>query len=181
MPTTVIEVIDTSIKIGLGGLIGFAGTYVVTKLNHGHDAKKDVIKRRYDALEQVAAHIEEFSHVALKYWALVVECVRVENGNKEWPKERAEQLELVKAEYFSEAKNITIAESKLLLLGLEPASAQLRKYTNFLKNASAYILCWEAWLNRRGNGQRTRRASTIEARVFLRAFTSLQKRLVILT
>ncbi len=133
VPTTVIEVIDTSIKIGLGGLIGFASTYVVTKLNHGHDAKKDVIKRRYDALEQVAAHIEEFSHVALKYWALVVECVRIENANKEWPKERAEQLELVKAEYFSEAKNITIAESKLLLLGLEPASVQLRKYTNFLK------------------------------------------------
>ncbi len=133
VPTTVIEVIDTSIKIGLGGLIGFASTYVVTKLNHGHDAKKDVIKRRYDALEQVAAHIEEFSHVALKYWALVVECVRIENASKEWPKERAEQLELVKAEYFSEAKNITIAESKLLLLGLEPASVQLRKYTNFLK------------------------------------------------
>lgn len=133
MPTTAIEVIDTAIKIGLGGIIGFVSTYVVTKLNHGHDARKDITKRHYDALEQVAAHIEEFSHVALKYWALVAECVRVENDGKEWPKERSEQLDLVKAEYFSEAKNITVAESKLLLLGLESASLKLRKYTDFLK------------------------------------------------
>jgi predicted choloylglycine hydrolase len=57
----------------------------------------------------------------------------VENDGKEWPKERSEQLALVKAEYFSEAKNITVAESKLLLLGLESASLKLRKYTDFLK------------------------------------------------
>ena len=53
--------------------------------------------------------------------------------SREWPKERSEQLDLVKAEYFSEAKNITVAESKLLLLGLESSSFKLRKYTDFLK------------------------------------------------
>ncbi|MFN3770112.1 MAG: hypothetical protein ACK4TD_17215 [Ectopseudomonas guguanensis] len=133
VPTTAIEVIDTAIKIGLGGIIGFASTYVVTKLNHKHDSRKDITKRHYDALEQVAAHVEVFSHVALKYWALVAECVRVENDGREWPKERSEQLDLAKAEYFSEAKNITVAESKLLLLGLESSSVKLRKYTDFLK------------------------------------------------
>ncbi|MFT4776030.1 MAG: hypothetical protein ACI9B7_000400 [Oleispira sp.] len=133
MPTTAIEVIDTAIKIGLGGLIGFIGTYTVTKLNHNHDSNKDKSKRHFDALEQVASHIEEFSHVALKYWALVVERVRVENDGKTWPKERSDQLDIVKAEYFSEAKNVTVAESKLLLLGLNKASEKLGAYTEFLK------------------------------------------------
>ncbi|WP_347333028.1 hypothetical protein [Marinimicrobium locisalis] len=133
MPATVIEVVDTAIKIGLGGIIGFVSTYTVTRLNHTHDANKERSKRHFDAIEQVAAHIEEFSHVALKYWALVVECVRVENDGKEWPKERAEQLNIVKAEYFSEAKNVTVAESKLLLLGLNAASEKLGNYTEFLK------------------------------------------------
>lgn len=133
MPTTAIEVVDTAIKIGLGGLIGFIGTYTVTKLNHSHDSNKERSKRHFDALEQVASHIEEFSHVALKYWALVVECVRVENNGKTWPKERSDQLDLVKVEYFTEAKNVTVAESKLLLLGLTTATEKLGIYTEFLK------------------------------------------------
>lgn len=132
MPT-VIEVVDTTIKIGLGGIIGFVSTYAVTKLNHSHDLNKDKAKRRFDTLEQVAAHIEEFSHVALKYWALVAECVRVESNGNEWPHERTEQLDVVKAEYFTESKNVTLAESKLLLLGLDAASNKLREYTNYLK------------------------------------------------
>lgn len=39
----------------------------------------------------------------------------------------------MKAEYFSEAKNVTVAESKLLLLGLDAASIKLRNYTEYLK------------------------------------------------
>ena len=134
MPATVIEVVDTAIKIGLGGVIGFFGTFAVTKLNHSHDLNKEKIKRRYDTLEQVATHIEEFSHVALKYWALVAESVRFESDGKKWPKERSDQLDIVKAEYFSEAKNVTVAESKLLLLGLEKTSMKLRDYADFLKS-----------------------------------------------
>lgn len=44
MPTTLIEVVDTAIKIGLGGIIGFIGTYAVTKLNHNHDLNKEKAK-----------------------------------------------------------------------------------------------------------------------------------------
>lgn len=147
MPTTAIEVIDTAIKIGLGGTIGFISTYVVTKLNHRHDARKDITKRHYDALEQVAAHIEEYSHIALKYWALVTECVRIENDGREWPKERSEQLENVKIEFFNGAKNVTVAESKLLLLGLKTASQKLRKYTDFLKSLRRNYYTGKAGLN----------------------------------
>lgn len=133
MPTTVIEVVDSAIKIGLGGLIGFIGTYAVTKLNHNHDSNKERSKRHFDTLEQVVSHIEDFSHVALKYWALVADSVRVENDGKLWPKEKFDQLNLVKAEYFTEAKNVTVAESKLLLLGLTNATEKLKLYTDFLK------------------------------------------------
>ena len=111
MPTTVIEVADTAIKIGLGGIIGFVSTYAVTKLNHSHDSNKDKSKRHFDTLEQVASRIEEFSHVALKYWALVAESARVENDGKVWPKKRSDQLDIVKVEYFSEAKNVTVADT----------------------------------------------------------------------
>jgi len=130
---TAIEVIDTAIKISFGGIIGFASTYIVAKLNNDHEKSKEAAKRHFDTLEQVASHIEEYSHVALKYWALVVECVRFENEGKEWPLDRREQLDIVKNEIFSEAKNVTIAESKLLLFGLEEASEKLREYIDYLK------------------------------------------------
>jgi len=131
---TTIEVIDTAVKIGLGGLITIVGTYVVTKLNHKHEYSKERSKRHYDALEKVGENIEETTHVALRYWALIIEWARNNKQDLGLSEQRQQELEKTKLDLFDCFKNLTIAESKLLLLGLNDSAVLLREYGEFLKD-----------------------------------------------
>ncbi|GAB3536204.1 hypothetical protein [Photobacterium alginatilyticum] len=134
MATTAIEVIDTAVKIGLGGLITLLGTIAVTKLNHGHENKKETNKRFYDALESVGANIEEMTHVSLRYWALIIEWARNNQQGFGLTEKRQEELERTKIDMFDQFKNLTVAESKLLLLDLDEPATLLREYGEFLKD-----------------------------------------------
>ncbi len=133
MATTTIEVVDTAVKIGLGGLITLIGTLVVTKLNHNHERAKERNKRYFDALEDVGANIEEITHVALRYWALVIEWVRNNKLEMDLTEKRKKELEKTKNDLFDQFKNLTVAESKLLLLDLREPSDLIRDYGEFLK------------------------------------------------
>lgn len=132
MATTTIEVIDTAVKIGLGSIITLLGTLVVTKLNHSHESARERSKRHYDALEDIASNIEEVTHVSLRYWALIIEWVRNKNQGMGLTEKRKEELEKTKLDLFDQFKNLTIAESKLLLLGLQEPSTLIREYGEFL-------------------------------------------------
>jgi len=131
--TTSIEVIDTAVKIGLGSLITLAGTYVITRLNHDHENSREKRKRYFDALESVGADVEEVTHVALRYWALVVEWARNNKQSLGLTEKRQKELDNTKSELFDQFKNLTVAESKLLLLGLTEQADLLRHYGEFLK------------------------------------------------
>lgn len=133
MATTELEVIDTAIKIGLGSLITLIGTFLVTWLNHRNERKKESRKRFYDGLESVSANIEEITHVSLRYWALVIEWVRNNAQSMELTDKRYEELEKTKIDLFDQFKNLTVAESKSMLLGLTDISSQIRDYGDFLK------------------------------------------------
>lgn len=134
---TALEVIDTAIKIGLGGIITITGTIFMTRLNHKHEFKKEKTKRFFDSLEQISSLIEETTHVSLRYWALVNEWVY--NGKLE--PQREEELKNTKIKLFNEFKSLTIAESKLLLLGLKEEASLLRDYGMHLgKMRSNYFI-----------------------------------------
>lgn len=133
MATTELEVIDTAIKIGLGSLITLVGTFLVTWLNHRNERKKESRKRFYDSLESVSTNIEEITHVSLRYWALVIEWVRNNAQDMELTKKRSEELDKTKSDLFDQFKNLTVAESKLMLLGLTHISTLIRDYGEFLK------------------------------------------------
>ncbi|WP_027710494.1 hypothetical protein [Zooshikella ganghwensis] len=109
MATTVIEVVDTAVKIGLGGLITLLGTILVTKLNHGHENSKDVRKRHFDALESVGSDIEEMTHVCLRYWALIIEWARNAAQDMDLTEKRKEELERTKEDLFNQFKSLTVA------------------------------------------------------------------------
>ena len=66
---TILQIIDTAVKIGLGALISGIAAYLVTKTTHREEARKLRSRRRSDLFEQVAEQVEEATHVALKYWA----------------------------------------------------------------------------------------------------------------
>jgi len=130
--TSVIEVMDTAVKIGLGGVITLLGTYAVTKLNHNHEHSKEIKKRHYDTLESVGGNIEEVTHISLRYWALIIEWVRNHHQGMELTDKRQAELDKTKIDLFDQFKSLTVAESKLLLLGLKEPSALLRDYGEFL-------------------------------------------------
>ncbi|MBF9000559.1 hypothetical protein [Vibrio nitrifigilis] len=134
MEVTELQVIDTAIKIGLGSLITLIGTFLVTWLNHRNERKKESRKRFYDSLESVSSNIEEVTHVSLCYWALIIEWVRNNKQGMGLTEKRSEELERTKSELFDQFKSLTVAESKLMLLGLTNISTQVRDYGEFLKD-----------------------------------------------
>lgn len=103
-------------------------------MNHKHEFDKDKSRRYYDSLESVSTQIEDMTHISLRYWALIIEWVRnKEQKGLDLTRERQEELNKTKLDLFDNFKSLTVAESKLLLLGLTDTSVALRDYGDYLK------------------------------------------------
>jgi hypothetical protein len=125
--TTLIDVLDTAVKIGLGALISGVATYWHGVRKDKAESAKEYEKRHRTLLEEIAGSVEQLNHVYLKYADLVIEGVRFRDRNKEWPEDRKGELDLVKAEFFSTFKELTSAESKLLLVGEREAYSKMKE------------------------------------------------------
>jgi hypothetical protein len=55
---TLIEVLDTAVKVGMGALISGVATYQVTRLNHVSDRRKEQSRRLHDALVYSTERLE---------------------------------------------------------------------------------------------------------------------------
>lgn len=130
---TVLEIIDTTVKVGLGALISGISTYAVTKKKSHEETKRERLKRHHELLEATAEQIEIFSHIVLRYWALTAEWVRSQEQKSNFPEHRKEELIKTKADLFNAYSELTSAESKLLLLGHLSAQKRLRDYGNTTK------------------------------------------------
>jgi hypothetical protein len=115
---TPIDVIDTAVKIGLGALISGAAGYWIAKLNHDREIEKDRVHRRRELLESVAEQVETFTQNALHYWAVLTDDTR--------------RLEAT-PELLASFKELTSAESKLLLLGENECQKLVREYGEYVK------------------------------------------------
>jgi len=93
--TTLIDVLDTAVKIGLGAVIAAIATHWHSKQKNKSESAREYEKRHRTLLEQVAEQTEQLNHVYLKYWALVVEWVRFTKNGKEWSQSRRDELEEV--------------------------------------------------------------------------------------
>jgi len=131
---TPIEVLDTATKIGLGGIITLVGSIVVVRLNHNNEEKKERSRRFFDALEEASTDIEETTHIALRYWALVIEWVRNQRQGLDLLESRRGELEKTKRDLFDSFRQMTASEAKLMLFGCTPAATLARGYGEFLKN-----------------------------------------------
>ena len=60
MATEWIDVVDTSVKIGLGALISGIATYKVSALNHKKDIEKTIINKKIDILEEISENAERY-------------------------------------------------------------------------------------------------------------------------
>jgi len=59
--TTIIEVIDRAVLVGLGALISGVATYVVTKSVHFHERKTQTLEKRQELIEKACIEIESYS------------------------------------------------------------------------------------------------------------------------
>ena len=125
---TYLEVVDSAVKIGLGALIGGITSLVVARAQHRRDLEKSKIAREFELLKQVAEEVERFTHVALRYWALITEWGRNELQGTKMRAERQEALSRSGDELFDAFKDMTSSESKLLLLGHSESQGLLRAY-----------------------------------------------------
>ena len=130
---TYLDVIDTAVKVGLGALISGVSTYWMAKSKNRDDLKRERLIRHHGLLEKSAEQIENFSHVAIRYWALIIEWVRVRDQKLEFYPHRNEELTKTKVEFFDAFSDLTSAESKLLLLGHAEAQKNLRTYGDLAK------------------------------------------------
>ncbi len=59
--TTLLEIVDTAVKIGFGALISGVTTYYVTCRNHDHDLNKTAIEDAIGILKEAALKLEKSS------------------------------------------------------------------------------------------------------------------------
>jgi len=114
--TTMVDVLDTAVKIGLGALISGVVTYWHARQKENAETLNRLNSKRQELLEKAASQVEQVNHVYLKYWALVIESTRYDLSGTEWPKKRILELDEVKDELFQSFKYFTDAESKILLI-----------------------------------------------------------------
>lgn len=133
MPTEILDIVDTAVKIGLGALISGLATYGVTKLNHDKDIEKSKSKRQRELLEEIASQTEEFSNIVLKYWAYMVEHVRYVEREIEVSEDLKSRIENAARELFEKFSKLSSAEGKLILLGANKAQELIREYGDYVK------------------------------------------------
>lgn len=114
--TTMVDVLDTAVKIGLGAMISGVVTFWHTRQKERGESLSRLNSKRQELLEKAASQVEQVNHVYLKYWALVVEATRYDLSGTEWPQKRVQELDETKDELFQSFKYFTDAESKILLI-----------------------------------------------------------------
>jgi len=128
VPTTLIEIADTAIKIGLGALITGLSAYLLARHNNTKSLEKEYLLKHRLMLEQVTLDTEEMTHALLKYWSFILEWSRnKENGIKNTP-EKSEKISEYRSEVFHLFKGLTNSEGRLLLLGCKEQQIKLREY-----------------------------------------------------
>ena len=123
---TWIEVIDSAVKIGLGALIAGVIAFLLSSTQHRNELKKAKVDREFEMLKEVAEKAENFNQTALKYWSL----------SSDWRKrlaidssiEKPIELSIAQNDFFDSFKELTKAESLLLLFGYGNASLKVREY-----------------------------------------------------
>lgn len=125
---TVLDIIDTAVKIGLGALISGVATYWVAQRRAKSEAVGEYERCRRALLEKVAEDVEELNHTYLKYWALVIEWLRHNREGTTWSSSRKEELERTKDELFHGFKSFSAAEGMLMLVAEKDGADALREY-----------------------------------------------------
>jgi len=128
MPVTYPEILDTSVKIGLGALIGAASGYLVAWLGYKRDAEKVYIAAKRAHLDKVIGLLNDF-HKAYPPVRSAMEqhFSRMTVGQSDTAQQKAEFE--TRREVLAEAfLKFTDAEGYILAMGAKDVNKALTKY-----------------------------------------------------
>ncbi len=133
---TIWQIIDTSIKIGIGAIISLLlCSILMMRRNNTQNNTPKLSNRKLEILETISADVGNISHIFSKYSTLVVESIRY---GAQWPTSRRQELDAISLELVSEFRKLADAEAKLLMLGEKTLEKNLRMYgariAHFRKN-----------------------------------------------
>jgi hypothetical protein len=120
-----VQLIDVSIKLGLGVLVAALTAWVILRRAQQQNVMGLRDNRRMQILEDVSAQVGSISHIFAKYSSLVVESIQL---GERWPSARRLELEAVNTELVSEFKKLADSEARLLMLGEKNLERSLRLY-----------------------------------------------------
>ncbi|MCG7560834.1 hypothetical protein [Pseudoalteromonas sp. McH1-42] len=131
MPTEVIDVIDTAVKIGLGGIITGITTYAVTSKNHKNEKDKYLLEHKYKTLESCAEKMDEFFDAWMGLLTKVGGISRhMENEGKEYTdisKKRWDSIKEKDAALVESWGSKSYAISRFRILGAENIVEAIKK------------------------------------------------------
>ena len=134
---TLVEILDTSIKIGLGALITGVIAYFNQKANISASMIKDNLQFNRNLLTSISADIEEINHLILKMWSIF------EFEAKKTPVDQTkilERLDPLRKSLFNDFRLLSKNEGLLLLHGYTEQQEKLRFYGELLGKFNSYTL-----------------------------------------
>ena len=134
---TLLEILDTSIKIGLGALITGVIAYFNQKANISASMIKDNLQFNRNLLTSISEDIEEINHLILKMWSIF------EFEAKKTPVDQTkilERLDPLRKSLFNDFRLLSKNEGLLLLHGYTEQQEKLRFYGELLGKFNSYTL-----------------------------------------
>ena len=133
---TLLEILDTSIKIGLGALITGFIAYFNQKANISASSAKENLLYNRNLLTNISKDVEEINHLILKMWAIF------EFETKQTPINKSKtlsRLDPLRNSLFNDFNLLSKNEGLLLLHSYSDQQEKLRIYGELLGKFNSYI------------------------------------------
>ncbi|MGE8541483.1 hypothetical protein [Acinetobacter sp. ANC 3813] len=134
---TLLEILDTSVKIGLGALITGIFAYFNQKVNISASVTKENLLYNRNLLTNISKDVEEINHLILKMWAIF------EFETKQTPiykNKILDRLDPLRISLFNDFNLLSKNEGLLLLHGFTQQQENLRAYGELLGKFNSYTL-----------------------------------------
>lgn len=118
------QLIDATLKIGLGAVIAMFFSFVITTKRSAGQAYPR-LNRRLELFEGISKDVGNVNHAFAKYSSLIIESTRF---GIRWPQARKDELDRINNELVAAFNKIADAESNLLMLGEKTMEKTLRLY-----------------------------------------------------
>lgn len=132
-----VQLLADAVKIGFpvigtiaGTVIGGVSTYVLAKLGHRYDSRKELTKRRFELLMQAANDVTEFEHLIGSYATAV--------SNKVQGLKSVLDYDAAKANILNNNQPIRRARMTLKILDLPEAEAKLEQYIELTREVMKF-------------------------------------------